>query len=60
MTIRTEARPKAEQADQPEQIIRAVVGHARQSMTLGLHSGGSAIGQLRRCVEAVRLSANCP
>jgi integrase len=46
---------KAEQADQPESIIAAVVGHKRQGMTLGRYSAGPLIAQARRCIEAVRL-----
>lgn len=46
---------KAEQADQPESIIAAVVGHKRQGMTLGVYSAGPAKEQARRCVEAVQL-----
>lgn len=46
---------KAEQSDQPESIIAAVVGHKRTGMTLGRYSAGPLIAQARRCVEAVRL-----
>ena len=46
---------KAEQADQPESIIAAVVGHKRQGMTLGVYSAGPKVEQARRCVEAVKL-----
>jgi integrase len=46
---------KAEQADQPESIIAAVVGHKRKGMTLGRYSAGPLVEQARRCVEAVRL-----
>lgn len=46
---------KAEQADQPENIIAAVVGHKRQGMTLGRYSGGPLLEQAKRCVEAVTL-----
>ncbi|GJD59635.1 tyrosine-type recombinase/integrase [Methylobacterium dankookense] len=46
---------KAEQADQPESIIAAVVGHKRKGMTLGRYSAGPLVAQARRCVEAVRL-----
>jgi integrase len=46
---------KAEQADQPEHIIAAVVGHKRQGMTLGVYSAGPQLAQARRCVEAVKL-----
>ncbi|PTW63437.1 site-specific recombinase XerD [Breoghania corrubedonensis] len=49
---------KAEQADQPESIIAAVVGHKRQGMTLGRYSAGPLVDQARRCVEAVNLP--CP
>ncbi|MFH8566824.1 hypothetical protein ACH4EA_39095, partial [Streptomyces sp. NPDC017988] len=48
---------KAEQADQPESIIAAVVGHKRKGMTLGRYSAGPLIAQARRCVEAVKLPA---
>ena len=47
---------KAEQADQPESIIAAVVGHKRKGMTWGGHSAGPLITQARRCVEAVKAS----
>ncbi|MDQ0475239.1 DUF6538 domain-containing protein [Labrys wisconsinensis] len=46
---------KAEQADQAEGIIAAVVGHKRKGMTLGRYSAGPLLEQARRCVEAVRL-----
>ena len=46
---------KAEQADQMEHIIAAVVGHKRTGMTLGRYSGGPLLEQARRCVEAVKL-----
>ncbi len=46
---------KAEQADQSEGIIAAVVGHKRTGMTLGRYSAGPLIAQARRCVEAVKL-----
>jgi integrase len=46
---------KAEQADQPESMIAAVVGHKRKGMTLGRYSAGPLVTQARRCVEAVRL-----
>jgi len=45
----------AERAGQPPHIIAAVVGHARQGMTLGTYSGGPSRDQHRTCVEAVRL-----
>jgi integrase len=45
----------AEQAGQPESIIRAVVGHKRPGMTFGVYSGGPSLEQRRACVEAVRL-----
>lgn len=48
---------KAEQADQPESIIAAVVGHKRKGMTLGRYSAGPLLAQARRCVEAVQLPA---
>lgn len=51
---------KAEQADQPESIIAAVVGHKRKGMTLGRYSAGPLIAQARRCVEAVKLPAPSP
>ena len=46
---------EAERADQPENIIAAVVGHKRQGMTLGTYSAGPKLAQARRCVEAVKL-----
>ena len=46
---------KAEQAGQPESLIRAVVGHKRDGVTLGTYSGGPSIEQRRAVVEAVRL-----
>lgn len=46
---------KAEQADQPESLIAAVVGHKRNGMTLGTYSAGPLIAQARRVVEAVKL-----
>jgi hypothetical protein len=46
---------KAEQADQPEHLIAAVVGHKRSGITLGTYSAAPLIAQARRVVEAVRL-----
>ncbi|QPI25898.1 tyrosine-type recombinase/integrase [Sinorhizobium meliloti] len=46
---------KAEQADQPESIIAAVIGHKRNGITLGIYSAGPLLEQARRCVEAVKL-----
>jgi len=46
---------KAEQADQPEHLIAAVVGHKRKGITLGIYSAGPLIAQARRVVEAVQL-----
>lgn len=47
---------KAERADQPPHLISAVVGHARQGMTLGRYSDGpSEDVQMRRVVDAVKL-----
>jgi integrase len=46
---------KAEQAGQPEHLIAAVVGHKRPGLTLGRYSSGPSMGQLRACVESVRL-----
>lgn len=48
---------KAEQAGQPENIIRSVVGHKRPGVTLGVYSGGASVAQRRACVEAVVLPA---
>jgi integrase len=47
---------KAEQAGQPEHLIAAVVGHKRPGLTLGRYSSGPSMGQLRACVEAIKLS----
>jgi integrase len=46
---------KAEQADQPEHLIAACVGHRRAGMTLGRYSSGPMLEQMRRLVEAVKL-----
>ncbi|WP_457812256.1 DUF6538 domain-containing protein [Sinorhizobium meliloti] len=46
---------KAEQADQAEGIIAAVIGHKRNGITLGIYSAGPLLEQARRCVEAVKL-----
>lgn len=46
---------KAEQADQPEHIIAAVIGHKRSGITLGIYSRGPLLEQARRCIEAVKL-----
>lgn len=46
---------KAEQADQPESLIAAVVGHKRKGITLGLYSAGPLLAQAKRVVESVRL-----
>ncbi|QTI78329.1 tyrosine-type recombinase/integrase [Roseomonas marmotae] len=48
---------RAERAGQPPHIIAAVVGHARQGMTLGTYSAGPSGEQYRVCVEAVKLPA---
>ena len=48
---------KAEQADQLENIIKAVVGHKRKGITLSRYSAGPLMEQARRCVEAVKLPA---
>ena len=45
----TEQRP----ADTLPHIIESVLGHKRQRMTLGTYSGGAAIKQMKKCVEAV-------
>ena len=47
---------KAERAGIDERIISDVVGHARRSMT-GRYSAGASMGQMRVCVEAVKLPA---
>lgn len=46
---------KAEQADQPEHLIAAVVGHKRKGITLGRYSAGPLLAQAERVVESVRL-----
>lgn len=46
---------RAEQADQPENVIKAVVGHKRQGITLSKYSAGPELQQAKRCVEAVKL-----
>jgi integrase len=46
---------KAEQADIGPWVIAAVVGHARQGMTLGTYSRGPSDEQLRHCVNLVML-----
>ena len=46
---------KAEQAGIAPWVMAAVVGHARQGMTLGTYSRGPSEEQLRECVVAVRL-----
>jgi integrase len=45
---------KAELAGIDERIISDVVGHARRSMT-GRYSAGASMGQMKVCVEAVKL-----
>jgi hypothetical protein len=45
---------KAERAGIDERVISDVVGHARRSMT-GRYSAGATMGQMRVCVEAVKL-----
>jgi integrase len=50
----------AERAGQPPHIIAAVVGHARQGMTLGTYSAGPSGEQHRACVAAVRLPHASP
>lgn len=46
---------KAEQAGQPPHIIDFVTGHKRPGETLGRYSEGPSMGQMRECVEAIRL-----
>lgn len=46
---------KAEMAGQEPHLISAVVGHARDGMTLGVYSGGPSVAQKRAVVESVRL-----
>lgn len=46
---------KAEQAGIVPWVIAAVVGHARQGMTLGTYSRGPSDEQLRECVEIISL-----
>lgn len=46
---------EAERADQPGDLIAAVVGQKRAGITLGLYSAGPKLEQARRVVEAVRL-----
>jgi integrase len=46
---------KAEQAGIAPWVIAAVVGHARQGMTLGVYSRGPSDDQLRQCIEAIDL-----
>jgi len=48
---------RAEQADQPENIIKAVVGHKRQGITLSKYSAGPELRQAKRVVESVKLPA---
>jgi integrase len=45
---------QAERAGIDERIISDVVGHARRSMT-GRYSAGATMGQMKVCVEAVKL-----
>jgi integrase len=45
---------QAERAGVDERVISDVVGHARRSMT-GRYSAGASMGQMRACVEAVKL-----
>jgi integrase len=49
----------AERGGQPEHIIRAVVGHKRAGVTLGVYSAGPSLEQRRTCVEAVQLPEEC-
>lgn len=46
---------KAEQAGQPENIIKSVVGHKRAGITLGTYSGGASLEQRQACVQSVSL-----
>ena len=46
---------EAERADQPGDLIAAVVGQKRAGIALGLYSAGPKLEQARRVVEAVRL-----
>jgi hypothetical protein len=45
---------QAERAGIDERVISDVVGHARRSMT-GRYSAGATMGQMKVCVEAVKL-----
>jgi integrase len=42
---------------QPEYVVRQVVGHALQGVTMGVYLGKALPPRLRECVEAVRLPA---
>ncbi|MBB2961866.1 tyrosine-type recombinase/integrase [Methylobacterium sp. R2-1] len=46
---------KSEQADVPEPLIAAIVGHKRTGITLGRYSQGPAMRQARRAVAKVKL-----
>jgi len=46
---------KAEQADVPEPLIAAIVGHTRTGITLRRYSQGPAMRQARRAVAKVKL-----
>lgn len=51
---------KAEQAENAEPLIQAVVGHKRPGVTLGTYSAGPSAAQRRAVVRSVRLPKDCP
>lgn len=51
---------KAEQAENAESLIQAVVGHKRQGVTLGTYSGGPSSEQRRAVVCSVRMPKGVP
>lgn len=46
---------KAEEAGQRENVVAAVMGHAKEGMTFGLYSKAQLVELKRECVESVRL-----
>jgi integrase len=54
-SLRRWAITKMDQAGCRKEDVERIAGHAIQSMSLGLYSGGSSIEQLRKVIETIKL-----
>ena len=52
-SIRKTAATVFEQAGVPEGVTADIIGHAKQTMTYGLYSGGTSVEQRKRAVDAM-------